>query len=106
MIDREKLLAKGKETRGKKELARHIKGGGNTIRQAALAKCYDCTCGYADGKIDCRLKMCPLHPWMPFREGGTLKTGRVLSQEQRETLGARLRKGKKSSGVHKNVNSL
>jgi len=106
MIDREKLLAKGKEARGKKELSRHIKGDKNTIRQAALAKCYDCTCGYADGKVDCRLKLCPLYPWMPFREGGPLKAVRVLSQEQRETMAARMRKCKKRGGVPKNANSL
>jgi hypothetical protein len=33
-----------------------------------LAKCYECTAGYADGKMDCGVESCPLHPLMPYRE--------------------------------------
>ena len=94
MNGRDSLLAKGKEARGKKELTRHTKGEKNTLRQATLAKCYDCTCGYADGKVDCTLKLCPLYPWMPFRAGGPVKSGRVLSPEQRKIMGARLEKAR------------
>lgn len=36
--------------------------------KAMLSKCWDCTCGYTDGKVDCELPSCALYPWMPYRK--------------------------------------
>lgn len=59
-------IAYGISARGRKECIKHLKGGKLTRKEAVLAKCYDCCCGYEDGKEDCKVKGCPLHPYMPF----------------------------------------
>ena len=72
--------------KGKKELIQHLTGEKPlTARQAALAKCFECTGGFADGGKDCMIPTCALHPFMPYREGGAVKH-RVLSDEHREKL--------------------
>ena len=57
----------GKRAKGKREFEKFKKGEKLTYKQSVLAKCYDCTCFYADGKVDCKAKSCPLHPYMPFK---------------------------------------
>jgi hypothetical protein len=52
---------------GKKELERYLGGKKITHRQAVLAKCYECMCGYLDGKLDCGIKDCPNYRFMPYR---------------------------------------
>ena len=52
---------------GKKELERYLGGEKITHRQAVLAKCYECMCGYLDGKLDCGIKDCPNYRFMPYR---------------------------------------
>ncbi len=64
------VLTFGISARGRRELAKHFKGGKLTRKEAVLAKCYDCCCGYEDGKEDCKVKGCPLHPYMPFNRNG------------------------------------
>ena len=58
----------GIKARGGKELKKYLSGGKLTPKQMILATCYECTGGYADGKADCELKICPLYPLMPYRE--------------------------------------
>lgn len=58
----------GIKARGGKEFKKYLAGGRLTQRQMILAKCYDCIGGYADGKMDCEIKDCPLYPLMPYRE--------------------------------------
>jgi Zn finger protein HypA/HybF involved in hydrogenase expression len=58
----------GKTARGKKELIKHLEGGRLTLKQAMLAKCFDCTGYFADGKVDCKCPKCSLHPFMAFNE--------------------------------------
>jgi hypothetical protein len=58
----------GKTARGRQELLKHLEGGRLTLKQAVLAHCYSCMGYYADGKQDCRLSKCPLHPFMPYNE--------------------------------------
>lgn len=36
--------------------------------KAIEAKCHDCMGNYADGRVDCCKKDCPLYYWMPYRE--------------------------------------
>lgn len=52
---------------GKRLLEAFRAGARLTQRQAILSKCADCTCGYADGKLDCGCSRCPLYPYMPYR---------------------------------------
>jgi len=59
----------GKTARGQKELIKHLEGNRLTLRQAVYARCYDCMGFYTDGKVDCRMPHCPLHPYMPYNEG-------------------------------------
>lgn len=58
----------GKSAKGRKELLRHLDGKKLTLRQAVAAHCYSCAGYYADGKVDCDLISCPLHPFMPYRK--------------------------------------
>ncbi len=58
----------GKTAKGKKELIKHLEGRRLTLRQATLAKCFDCTGYFADGKNDCSMPHCPLHPFMAYNE--------------------------------------
>lgn len=58
----------GIKARGGKEFKKYLEGGRLTQRQMILAKCYECIGGYADGKMDCEIKDCPLYPLMPYRE--------------------------------------
>ena len=53
--------------KGKNELDKYLDGKRITFRQACIAKCYDCMGGYTDGKFDCDIADCPIHPFMPYR---------------------------------------
>jgi hypothetical protein len=52
---------------GSASLKKHRGGGYLTRDQAIQAKCAECCCDYHDGRFDCGLTRCPLHPWMPYR---------------------------------------
>jgi len=53
---------------GSAHLRKHLDGGRLTRAQAIAAKCADCLCDYADGREDCLVPHCPLHPWMSYRK--------------------------------------
>jgi hypothetical protein len=53
---------------GKKKLLSYLKGGKLTAKASIEAKCYECMCGYADGKRSCKITDCPLYPRMPYKE--------------------------------------
>ena len=57
----------GITAQGRRELIKHLEGGKNHRSAALKAKCYDCCGYYGDGKVDCGIPECPLHPYMPFR---------------------------------------
>jgi len=77
----------GKKARGKKELIRHLEGGKLTIRQAVLARCYDCTGFFADGKVDCKMPICPLHPFMVYNANRIKKSiTRNISEDQKTKM--------------------
>jgi hypothetical protein len=61
------LVLEGKRAKGKMEFEKFKQGAKLTYKQAVLAKCYECMCGYADGKVDCEVKDCPLIIFMPFK---------------------------------------
>lgn len=58
----------GKTARGQKELLKHLSGQKLTFKQAVFAKCYDCAGFFADGKVDCNMPKCPLHPFMTYNQ--------------------------------------
>jgi len=35
--------------------------------RAIREKCRDCMGNYADGRVDCQVSTCALHPFMPYR---------------------------------------
>ena len=53
---------------GRKEYGDFLKGKKLTYRESVLAKCYSCTCYYADGTEDCETEDCPLYLQMPYRK--------------------------------------
>ena len=37
-----------------------------SMKKAVLAKCKECMCDYADGRLDCETESCSLYHWMPY----------------------------------------
>jgi|TARA_B100002003_G_scaffold250422_1_gene289793 hypothetical protein len=60
----------GIKSQGRKEMKKHLEGEIFTFKQAVLAKCYHCMCGYTDGKVSCEIPECPLFPIMQYRGVG------------------------------------
>jgi hypothetical protein len=54
-------------TPGVRFLEKYWRGEELHLSQMILAKCADCTCYYVDGREDCGMEDCPLHPRMPYR---------------------------------------
>lgn len=79
--------------KGKRDYERFKKGEPLTHKQAIFAQCYICN-GLNEGGEDCKGKSCPLYQFMPYREG---KKKRQVSEEERQRLVERLRKGKKAA---------
>jgi len=46
-----------------------------SLKMAIIAKCYECSGEYADGRKDCGIKSCPLYRWMPYGELVMAKRG-------------------------------
>ena len=72
----------GKSAKGKMYLLKYLDGVTPTLRGGVLAKCYECTNGYADGKIDCGITSCPLYPFMPYRKGEKVVLRKKAGQQQ------------------------
>ena len=52
---------------GSKALARYRETRMPLGKTAAItAKCAACMTNYVDGRIDCTIEDCPLHPYMPY----------------------------------------
>lgn len=79
----------GKTARGKKELIKHLEGHCLTLRQAVYAHCYSCMGYFADGKADCAMTHCPLHPFMAYNTNRVKKvTCRKMTEAQKEKMQA------------------
>jgi hypothetical protein len=75
MNERIKNLRKyGKTARGKNELLKHLSGERLTLKQAVNAHCCDCMGFYADGKVDCNMPHCSLHPFMAYNQNRVKRT--------------------------------
>ena len=81
----------GKTAQGKKEILKHLKGQRLTLKQAVYAHCYDCMGFYADGKYDCKMPKCPLHPFMAYNQNRIKRTiKKTIPGDHVEMSGARL----------------
>ena len=54
--------------RGRAEFMKFAEGKRLTRGDSLKAKCYECMGYYIDGRQDCRVKSCPLYPYMPYKE--------------------------------------
>ena len=61
------ILKFGKKAIGRADFENFLRGHKITRTGALKAKCYDCTCGYADGIKDCSVSSCPTYPFHPYR---------------------------------------
>ena len=66
MSDLKGLVRNGMLAQGRNEIQKYLDGKRLTQKQAIKSKCYDCMGGYADGKVDCKIKDCTLYPFMPY----------------------------------------
>jgi hypothetical protein len=64
-----KTVEKWRPSSGKNAILKILDGKVPTLKQAIMAKCADCTCGYADGLNDCEDIFCSLYFFMPFGKG-------------------------------------
>lgn len=78
----------GKTARGQKELVKHLEGGRITLKQAVLAKCYDCAGFFADGKNDCSMPHCSLHSFMAYNRNREKGSKRTMSTAHMEKMRA------------------
>ncbi|MBP7232488.1 MAG: hypothetical protein KBA28_11225 [Syntrophaceae bacterium] len=76
----------GKTARGQRELLKHLSGERLTLKQAVHAHCYECMGFFADGKIDCGMKHCPLHPFMAYNQNREKGTKRTMSNAHMEKM--------------------
>jgi hypothetical protein len=84
MTDRLAMVHKnGINSAGKTNLVKHLKGERLTQRQAILAKCCDCMCYHADGRLDCRMPHCSLYPFRPYKEDPAVSSKKVISARRR-----------------------
>jgi hypothetical protein len=84
---------------GCKEFKKHVRGDRLTVKQMALAKCYDCSGYYQDGKIDCQIPDCPLYPLSPYGNHPVFKSraSQPMSEEHLKALKRGRMKGKKDN---------
>jgi hypothetical protein len=79
----------GKTARGQKELLKHLSGERLTLKQAVNAYCYDCAGFYSDGKVDCNMPHCSLHPFMSYNQNRVKRTVKnTMPGEQVEKMRA------------------
>ena len=68
MTKLESVKKHGISAEGRRELLKYLKGKDLLMKQAILARCYDCMSYYADGIADCKTPECPLYLYMPYRK--------------------------------------
>jgi hypothetical protein len=89
----------GKDSAGKREMIMHLESRELTLAQAVRAKCYDCCCGYVDGKVDCGSFTCSLHPFMAYNKNARKsKKGSAYTDEQKAAARERMAFARKIKG--------
>ena len=89
MTKLESIRKHGVTAEGRRALMNYLKGRALTLKEAVLARCYDCMSYYADGIADCRAQDCPLYAYMPYR-----KVRRTRKLAVKDTTGKRPAAGK------------
>ena len=90
------IVQHGKTAKGKSELIKHLEGESLSRKQAIYAHCYSCMGYFHDGREDCMMSHCSLHPYMIYNRNKQKVRPKVLS----ETHKAKLQAGRKNaSGV-------
>ncbi len=82
------IRRQGKSAKGQKELVKHLEGERLTLRQAVNAYCYECCGFFSDGKVDCSMPHCSLHPFMPYNQNREKRTSRTMSNAHMEKMRA------------------
>lgn len=82
----------GKTAYGQRELIKHLEGHRLTLRQAVNAHCFDCMGFFADGKNDCRMPHCSLHPFMTYNENRVKRTGQPMTEDRKAKMKAARRR--------------
>jgi len=72
---------------GNSFLAKHLNNERLTRNKAIFAKCADCMGFYVDGRVDCKIPLCPLYPFMPYREKGETITAHETEDMNRSDPG-------------------
>ena len=60
------ILKHGATSAGKTHYLKYLNGKKLTRNQAILAKCFECSGYYADGRSACEITDCPIWPWAPY----------------------------------------
>ena len=68
-MQRVKDVTTAPKSGGRTKLLKHLNGERLAAREAIIAKCCDCMCYHVDGRVDCRMPLCSLYPFMPYRGG-------------------------------------
>lgn len=88
MKDTTGSLEVGILAKGRKEYTKYLETGAKLTPQGAIrANCYQCMGGYEDGKVDCGITHCPLHPYMPYRKMEQTHPKKERTEKQREADG-------------------
>ena len=55
------------QSEGRARMIKHLKGEERlTQKEAIQAFCFECMGGFKDGLVDCKVKDCPLYPFMQY----------------------------------------
>jgi len=74
---RRESLTDAKKSRaflGRDLLIKHLEKRKLTPVEAIKAKCNDCCGNFYDGRWDCKDVLCPIYPWMPYKDMGESST--------------------------------
>ena len=81
----------GTMTAAKSLYLKYLRGEVLTPMQTIRCKCYDCMGFCADGKLDCKVPLCPIYAFMPYRDDKPKREKRVVTEEQKQSFLSRMK---------------
>lgn len=81
-----KQVEGSKQSAGKTEYLRFLRGEKISLLAAVKAKCFDCCAYFEVGREDCGVEDCPLYPWMAYGKARRERPKRELSAAQKVNL--------------------
>lgn len=81
-----KQVEASKQSAGKTDYLRFLRGERISLLAAVKAKCFDCCAYFEVGREDCGVEDCPLYPWMAYGKIAKGKPKRAMSEAQRISL--------------------